>query len=113
MLIVDDHARFRDAARALLEAAGFEVVGAAADGSSALREVARLRPDVVLLDVRLPDFDGFLVAERIAELEQPPNVVLVSSRSAADFGARIDESPARGFITKRALTGPALAALLP
>ena len=108
VLIVDDHARFRGFARRLLEADGFDIVGEAGDGASALAAVAALRPQVVLLDVLLPDTDGFEVAERIAESGAGTLVVLTSSREAADFGARLDRSRARGFIHKDDLSGAAL-----
>ena len=112
MLIVDDHADFRASATALLEAEGFTVVGSAADGATAVEAVMRLRPAVVLLDVQLPDTDGFAVAGRLAQLAGPPRVVLISSRDAAAYGARIDAAPARGFLAKRELSGAALAALV-
>ena len=70
MVIVDDHPGFRSSARALLEAAGFEVVGEAGDGASGLATVDRLRPRIVLLDIQLPDIDGFAVAERLARAGQ-------------------------------------------
>ena len=109
VLIVDDHAGFRRFARRLLEAGGFTVVGEAEDGTSALGAVEALRPELVLLDILLPDTDGFAVAERLAEQADAPIVVLTSSREAADFGARLQRSPARGFIHKDQLSGPALA----
>jgi DNA-binding NarL/FixJ family response regulator len=112
LLIVDDHADFRRAARAMLEAEGFEVVGEAADGEEALIEVERLRPEVVLLDLQLPHVDGFTVAERLAARDESPAVVLISSRDAAAYGPRLDAAPARGFIAKRRLSGEALAAVL-
>lgn len=112
VLIVDDHAGFRESASALLEAEGFEVVGEAADGSTALVEANRLRPQVVLLDVRLPGQDGFEVAQLLAESPEPPVVVLISSREAATYGARIEAAPVRGFIAKRELSGETLAALV-
>jgi DNA-binding NarL/FixJ family response regulator len=111
VLIVDDHAGFRGFARRLLEADGFTVVGEAADGASALHAVHDQRPQVVLLDVVLPDLDGFAVAELLAEKEPRPIVVLTSSREAADFGGRLARSPADGFIAKDDLSGAALAAL--
>src|SRR5262249_58315000 len=89
VLIVDDHDGFRESARALLEAEGFAVVGDAADGAAALAAALRLRPDVVLLDVQLPDVDGFAVAERLAALSEPPRGVLISSRDAAAYGPRL------------------------
>ena len=80
VLIVDDHQGFRAGARALLEADGFDVLGEAADGESAVEQARRLRPQVVLLDVQLPGIDGFAVAERLAAEPAAPAVVLVSSR---------------------------------
>jgi len=112
VLIVDDHAGFRASARALLEAEGFDVVGEAADGEQAIGEVERLRPDVVLLDVQLPDVDGFAVADRLALAGSLAAVVLISSREAAAYGPRAEAAGARGFIAKRDLSGEALAALL-
>jgi DNA-binding NarL/FixJ family response regulator len=112
VLIVDDHAGFRAAAGALLEAEGFEVVGEAADGASALEAVRRLRPDVVLLDVRLPDRSGFDVAELLAHAERMPAVVFVSSRRASAFRWRLEANPRWRFIAKSELTGEALAAAL-
>lgn len=112
VLIVDDHEAFRDAARSLLETEGFDVVGEAAGGRDALTEAERLRPDVVLLDIQLPDLDGFAVADRLAATSSAPDVVLISSREAATYGARLTSAPARGFLTKRDLSGAALADLL-
>jgi DNA-binding NarL/FixJ family response regulator len=112
VLIVDDHAGFRGLARRVLEAGGFEVVGEAGDGASALAAVAALRPQVVLLDVLLPDSDGFEVADRIAESGKGALVVLTSSREATDFGARLARSPASGFIHKDDLSGEALTSLV-
>lgn len=112
VLIVDDHAEFRRIARTLLEAASFEVVGEAADGRSAVAEAARLRPEVVLLDVQLPDLDGFEVAMQLAALPAPPRVVLTSSRSATSFRRRLATSPALGFVAKSELSGEALAAFV-
>jgi CheY-like chemotaxis protein len=110
-LIVDDHPSFRAMARALLAAAGFDVVAEAADGASALAAVREHRPDCVLLDVQLPDADGFEVAGAIAAGEDPPAVVLTSSRAADDFGSLIERSSVRGFITKERLSAAALAEL--
>jgi DNA-binding NarL/FixJ family response regulator len=112
VLIVDDHEGFRESARALLEAEGFVVAGSAADGVAALAAVAQWRPDVVLLDVQLPDLDGFVVAERLADTPDPPRVVLISSRDAAAYGSRIDAAPVCGFLAKSELSGAALAALV-
>jgi DNA-binding NarL/FixJ family response regulator len=112
VLIVDDHKGFRVWARAFLEAQGYRVVGEAADGAEALSAVGRLRPDVVLLDVHLPDVDGFEVARRAAEAPEAPAVVLVSSRELVDFGRRVAESGVRGFISKVDLSGETLRAVL-
>ena len=112
VLIVDDHDSFRESARALLEAEGFAVVGDAADGAAVAMEVARLRPDVVLLDVQLPDVNGFVVAERLAAGPDPPRVVLISSRDAAAYGPRVDAAPVCGFLAKRELSGAAVAVLV-
>jgi DNA-binding NarL/FixJ family response regulator len=112
VLIVDDHPSFRASARAILEAEGFEVIGEAEDGGSAIAQVKRLRPDVVLLDVQLPDMDGFEVCEGCGHNGRKPSIVLVSSRDASDYGDLIELSGARGFIPKAELSGQALAALV-
>ena len=112
VLIVDDHPSFRASARTLLEAEGYEVVGEAEDGASAVRAAQALHPDLVLLDVQLPDLDGFEVADRLRELEDPPEVVLTSSRDGADYGRCIECCGARGFVPKADLSAAALAALL-
>ena len=109
ILIVDDHPSFRASARALLEADGYEVVGEAADGASAVETARMLQPDVVLLDVQLPDSDGFEVAQR---LRGGPAIVLTSSREASDYGPLPLRSGARGFLPKAELTGDGIAALL-
>jgi len=111
LLIVDDHASFRSFARALLEADGFEVTGEAADGESALAEVTRLHPEVVLLDVQLPGIDGFEVARRLASEPGAPIVVLTSSRDASDYGTKLAALPVKGFIPKRHFSGDALSEL--
>jgi DNA-binding NarL/FixJ family response regulator len=112
VLIVDDHGAFRESASALLEAEGFAVVGEAVDADGAIAEAERLRPEVVLLDIQLPDVDGFAVAERLSAVPDPPRVVLISSRDASAYGARLHDAHARGFITKRELSGAALTALV-
>jgi DNA-binding NarL/FixJ family response regulator len=111
VLIVDDHPSFRITARAVLEAEGFEIAGEATDGVGALEAVERLRPAVVLVDVHLPDLDGFQVTAALAG-DGAPAVVLTSSRDASEFGKLVEQSGARGFIPKAELSGPGLAALL-
>jgi DNA-binding NarL/FixJ family response regulator len=113
ILIVDDHAGFRLQARALLEADGFVVVGEAGDGYSGLAEARRLRPDLVLLDIGLPDVEGFDVARVLAADGPPPFVVLTSSREAGAYGPRLSSSQALGFIPKDELSGAAIRALGP
>jgi DNA-binding NarL/FixJ family response regulator len=112
ILIVDDHPSFRATARAILEADGFEVVGEAEDGTSALEAVHRLRPDILLLDVQLPDMDGFTVATTLGANGYMPTIVLTSSRDAADFGPLVGACGARGFVPKAELSGAALHAVL-
>jgi len=111
VLIVDDHKPFRAVARELLESAGYVVAGEAADAAEALAAVAAESPDAVLLDVQLPDSDGFAVAKALAAAGGPA-VVLISSREADDYGRRVESSGARGFIPKSKLSVATLAALL-
>jgi len=112
VLIVDDHAGFRAFARALLERAGFSVVGEADDGASALEQARALRPDAVLLDVQLPDTTAFEVSPHLLALPVPPAIVLVSSRDAMDYGSRIGSSGALGFISKGDLSAELFSSVL-
>lgn len=113
VLIVDDHPSFRATAKAVLAADGFEVVGEAQDGCSALEAVRQLGPDVVLLDVQLPDTDGFTVAMELRRRNgDGPVVVLTSSHDAADFGPIVDRCGAAAFVPKAELSGAALRAVL-
>jgi DNA-binding NarL/FixJ family response regulator len=112
VLIVDDHPSFRASARTLLESEGYSVVGEAENGATALESAKELRPDLVLLDVQLPDLDGFEVAAQLAKLENPPFVVLTSSRDGSDYGSCIDCCGACGFVPKADLSGAAIAALM-
>jgi DNA-binding NarL/FixJ family response regulator len=113
LLIVDDHASFRTTARRLLDCDLFEVVGEAATGAEALTELERLAPQVVLLDVQLPDLDGFAVAEQMAHSSVPPRVLLTSSRSLGDVRGRLALSSAEGFLSKDRLTPESLDKALP
>jgi len=112
VLIVDDHPSFRAVARMMLETDGFAVVGTEEDGESGIAGTLRLEPDVVLLDVELPDIDGFEVAARLRAAGSRAAIVLASSRDRADFGSLVDESGARGFLTKADLTGDAIRRLV-
>ena len=111
VLIVDDHAGFRLFARAMLEADGFDVVGEATDGAAALAAVRALAPEIVLLDIALPDMDGFAVCEALLDDGPGPAVVLTSSRDVSAYRRRLQRSRACGFIPKHELSGPALALL--
>jgi DNA-binding NarL/FixJ family response regulator len=112
VLVVDDHPSFRATARALLEAEGFDVVGEAVDVADALAKAAELEPEVVLLDVQLPDGTGFDVAAVLCASGSSQAVVLVSSRDASDYGELIPACGARGFIPKGELSGASIRALL-
>jgi signal transduction histidine kinase/CheY-like chemotaxis protein len=112
VIIVDDHAGFRAQARALLEEEGARVVGEATGGAEALELLVRVTTDVVLLDVLLPDVDGFEVVERIAALPHPPAVVLTSTRDVDAYGDRVDRAPVRGFLPKAELSVAAIDRLL-
>ena len=104
VLVVDDHADFRQWARRILEAAGF-VIAEAASGIEAIAAADELGPDVVLLDVQLPDLDGFAVANRLLGAGYTAPVVFISAREARDYGDRLAHSNAAGFIVKDQLTG--------
>jgi DNA-binding NarL/FixJ family response regulator len=112
VLIVDDHPGFRETARRVLEAAGYSVIAEAGDGSTGVTAAAESRPDLALVDVQLPDFDGFEVTRRIREAGEPPDVVLISSHERADLGSLIETSGARGFVSKSDLSAAALEDLL-
>jgi DNA-binding NarL/FixJ family response regulator len=112
VLVVDDHAGFRSCVRVLLESEGFDVVGEAADGESAVALTTELAPDLVLLDIQLPDLDGFAVAERLLAGDPGLQIVLVSSRDRSSYGPLIEQSGARGFVPKGDLSGATLARAL-
>jgi DNA-binding NarL/FixJ family response regulator len=111
VLIVDDHPSFRSSARMLLEADGYEVVGEAADGESGVAAARELQPDLVLLDVQLPDMDGFAVSAALTGNGNSPDVVMTSSRDASDYGSLAADNGARGFIPKSELSRSALESL--
>jgi len=112
ILVIDDHRGFRTTARRVLERDGWTVVGEAVDGQSGIAAAAALAPDVVLLDIGLPDVDGFLVAEIIAASADAPSIVLVSSRDLETYRDRVRTSPAAGFIGKGELDGTAIRSLI-
>ena len=112
ILIVDDHPSFRAAARFVLETEGFEVVGVAGDGDSAVREIVRASPQIVLLDISLPDMDGFEVASRLRAAGVSSTIVFTSSRDGSEFGSLVADSGGSGFVAKAELSGDALRALV-
>jgi DNA-binding NarL/FixJ family response regulator len=112
VLIVDDHPSFRASARVLLESEGFNVIGEAVDGASAVEETCRLRPQLVLLDVQLPDIDGFDVCLKITAYAEHPTVIMTSSRDGSDFGPLVTTSGACGFVPKAELSGERVQELL-
>jgi DNA-binding NarL/FixJ family response regulator len=112
ILVVDDHGGFRATARRLLERDGWSVIGEAADGLTGLAAAASLAPDVVLLDIGLPDVDGFAVAERLAARAGAPSIILISSRDHETYRERVRSSPAAAFLAKQDLDGAVLRSLL-
>ena len=112
VLLVDDHAGFRTCARRLLEREGYDVVGEAGDGESAVARAFELKPQLALVDVYLPSIDGFEVARRMAELEGAPAVVLISSRDRSELDPLVPGSGARGFVPKDELSREAIEELL-
>lgn len=111
ILIVDDNGAFRSLARRLLDGGGFHVIGEAEDGASAIRAVQELSPDVVLLDVVLPDIDGFAVCAALTGSDRSPAVIMTSSRGVSTYRRRLRECRARGFVPKSQLTAAAITAL--
>ncbi len=108
ILIVDDHAAFRALARRLLQADGYEVVGEAPTGQAGLDAAVALAPDVVLIDVRLPDIDGFQLAGRLASSGCAAAIVVTSSSDDPLYPKRAAASGARGFVAKHDVCGAAL-----
>lgn len=111
ILIIDDDARFRMQARDLLEGDGFIVVGEAADGASGLEAARALRPDFVLVDIGLPDVEGFEIARALALEGSAASIVLTSSRDARAYGRRLRDGHALGFLSKERISGAAIRAL--
>lgn len=112
VLIVDDHEGFRASARRVLESEGYSVIAEAGDGVSGVAAAAEARPDLALVDVQLPDFDGFEVTRRLLEAGEAPEIVLISSHDRTDFGTLVETSGATGFVSKADLSAAALEALL-
>lgn len=112
VLIIDDNDAFRAAARQLLERSRFVVVAEAQNGQEAIREAQTHQPDLAIVDLQLPDFDGFEVAERLHTLDPAIRVILTSSLDGSDFGALVAGSNALGFVGKSDLSARAIEALL-
>ena len=101
VLLVDDEALVRVGLRMILETTDdLAVVGEAADGRAALAEVGRCRPDVVLMDVRMPGIDGLAAASAIRARDNPPAVVVLTTFDTDDAVFRALESGATGFLLK-------------
>jgi DNA-binding NarL/FixJ family response regulator len=113
VLIVDDQACFRDAARALLEARGYCVVGDADCAAGAVEAVERLTPDGVLLDICLGDDDGCDVARALTQAHPSLAVLLVSSDDDRLSVARMQDTGACGFVSKPRLVATDFAAFWP
>lgn len=112
IMIIDDDPRFRAQARDILAADGFDVIGEAIDGATGIEAARSLRPDVVLVDIGLPDVEGFEVAQALARLSSPPAVVLTSSRDARAYGRRLADGASLGFMPKEQVSGTAIRALM-
>jgi CheY-like chemotaxis protein len=113
-LIVDDSARFLDAARALLERQGITIVGVASSSAEALQRAEELRPDVTLLDIDLGGESGLELARRLHGRPgpAPAPVILISTHAEQDYAELIAASPAIGFLPKTALSAAAIRDLL-
>lgn len=112
VLVIDDNRAFREAVRQLLKRGGFAVIAEAENGYDGIQQAAAHRPDIAVVDVQLPDIDGFEVAEQIGGLNLSIQVILTSSLDGADFGALVTESLAAGFVPKAELSSSAIEALL-
>lgn len=112
VLVVDDHSGFRSCVRRLLEDEGYRVVGEAADGASAITSARDLQPQLALVDVYLPDLDGFELASKLAALDQPPAIILISSHDRAELESLVPGSGARGFVPKDELSKEAIEELI-
>jgi DNA-binding NarL/FixJ family response regulator len=111
-VIVDDDEAFVEAAQAVLERDGVIIAGAASNGAEAIQRAEALRPDVVLIDIRLGQESGFDVARRLANHEQAAALIMISTHAGADYADLIAESPAAGFVPKAELSGPAIRRVL-
>lgn len=113
VLIVDDAQCFRRVARELLERRGYTVVGEADCAATALALAECLAPDAVLMDVRLPDANGFDLSAALTGCARPPAVLLVTAEPDLGSYALIEQSGARGLVAKEALAATDLRSFWP
>jgi DNA-binding NarL/FixJ family response regulator len=111
VVIVDDDRRFRALARRMLLADSVEVVAEAENGADALAGMPAWRPDVVLLDIGLPDIDGIDVARRQRAAPGAPAIVLISTRDV-EYGTLAATGVAAGYVPKDELSLAAILALV-
>jgi len=111
-VIVDDDEAFLDAARALLEQDGVRVVGMAGSSAEAVERVQALRPDVVLIDIRLGEESGFQAARQLADNGQSAALIMISTHAGVDYADLIADSPAIGFLPKTELSAAAIRRIL-
>jgi DNA-binding NarL/FixJ family response regulator len=111
-VIVDDDTTFLDVARALLEREGMTVAGLAGNRAEAVECARALRPDAMLIDIRLGEESGFDAAKQLAAEGQAAALIMISTYREADYADLIAESPAIGFLNKTDLSAAAIARLL-
>ena len=111
-VIVDDDASFLDAARAVLERDGVTVAGVALNIAEAVQRVEALRPDVVLIDIRLGEESGFGAVRQLATAGHAAALIMISTDAGEDYADLIADSPAAGFVPKAKLSGAAIRRIL-
>ena len=111
-VIVDDDEAFVKVAQAVLERDGVTMAGTASSCAGAVERAEALRPDVVLIDIRLGQESGFDVASRLAENRHAPALIMISTHAGVDYADLIAESPVAGFVPKVQLSGAAIRRIL-
>jgi DNA-binding NarL/FixJ family response regulator len=114
-LIVDDNAGFRDEMRALLEEEGISVVGGAASGREAIRQIVESRPDVALIDIDLGGESGLALTRTVGDAVNGaalPHLILISTHDESEYADLIEASPAIGFLAKTELSAAAIHQML-
>jgi DNA-binding NarL/FixJ family response regulator len=112
VLIVDDDASFRDLATRILSSWGHVVIGEAGNVTEAVERAGELRPDTLLVDIGLPDGDGFALTERLCAMPWPMRIVLVSADADRANAVAAGRVGACGFFPKDELSGPAVRRLI-